>query len=92
MIHNTFQMLGISMQSETFSALGRVDTIVKTATHIYALEFKLDKTADIALSQIFDREYLRPYQLDKRTKVAVGINFSATTKSVETYVVKETAF
>lgn len=88
-IFNTFQLLGIHQESEVFNALGRVDIIVKTNTHIYVLEFKLDHTADNAIEQIFEREYLKSYQLDGRKKVAVGINFSSDKKAISEYSIKE---
>ncbi|SEM22208.1 PD-(D/E)XK nuclease superfamily protein [bacterium A37T11] len=88
-IFNTFQLLGINQESEISNAVGRLDIAVKTNTHIYALEFKLDKTADEALNQILDSSYLKPYQLDPRQKVAIGINFSSKMKSVAEYLVKE---
>lgn len=88
-IFNTFQLLGIWQESEVFNAHGRSDIIVKTSTHIFALEFKLDKSAHEAIDQIFDREYLKPFRLDTRRKVAVGINFSSAKKAVAEYEVKE---
>ncbi len=88
-IFSTFQLLGINQDSEVFNAHGRVDIVVKTKTHIYALEFKLDKSADTALKQIFEREYLRKFQLDPRKRVAVGINFSSKKKAVDDYVVED---
>ena len=37
---------------------------MKTATHIYAIELKLDKTAQKALVQIFEKKHLQPYHSD----------------------------
>ena len=70
------------------SAKGRCDTIVKTASHIYALEFKLDKSAEDALAQIEEKGYLKPFTLDERTKVAIGVSFSSEKKGIESYLVK----
>ena len=63
--------------------------IIKTNTHIYAIELKLDSTSQKAIEQILDKGYLRPYILDARKKVAVGINFSSEKRMVENYQVKE---
>ncbi len=67
----------------------RCDAIIKTATHIYAIELKLDKSAKEALEQIFEKQYLHPYQSDPRHKIAVGINFSSGKREIEEYLVKE---
>jgi hypothetical protein len=53
------------------------------------LEFKLDATAQKAIDQIFNKDYLRPYQLDHRKKVAIGINFTSTDKKIADYLVEE---
>jgi Protein of unknown function (DUF1703). len=34
---------------------GRLDCLVKTPTHIYVIEFKLNKSADEAMQQIKDK-------------------------------------
>lgn len=89
LLHNTFQLLGINPESEVFSSNGRSDFIIKTLTHIYVMEFKLDRSPAEALQQILQKGYLRPYQLDLRRKTIVGINFSSANRQVETYEIKE---
>ena len=82
LVHLTFSLLGNYLQSEVNSALGRCDAIVQTATHIYAFEFKLEQSAAVAIQQIINKNYLGPYQLDARQKVAVGINFTREKRGV----------
>ncbi len=84
--HLIFTLLGTYIESEVHTSDGRCDMIVKTETHIFALEFKLDESAEIALKQITDKEYLAPYQLDERTKVAIGISFSSELKKIQQYL------
>ena len=88
LLHLTFSLLGTYIQSEVNTSRGRCDALVKTTTHIYVLEFKLDKTPKEALNQIFDKGYLEPYKYDVQQKVAIGINFSSEHKKVESYLVK----
>ncbi len=88
-IHLSFTRLGIDVQSEAHSSNGRCDVVVKTATHIYAIELKLNASSQKALDQIFEKNYLRPYQSDKRKKRAIGINFSSEKRAVQDYLVKE---
>lgn len=76
LVHLTFSLLSSYLKSELHSALGRCDALVQTATHIYAFEFKLEQNTSLAIQQIIDKGYLAPYQLDSRSKIAVGINFS----------------
>ncbi len=90
-MHLAFKKVGVDIESEVHSSTGRCDVLVKTATHIYAIELKLDKTAQEALDQIFVKKYLQPYQSDLRQKVAIGINFSSEKREIEAYLVQDAA-
>ena len=88
LIHLTFVLLGAYVQSEVNSSNGRCDAILQTDDYIYAFEFKLDKSAEIALQQIEDRGYLLPYAASPKPKIGIGINFSKELKKVESYLSK----
>jgi len=77
-----FSMAGLYIESEVRSAVGRADAVLKTATHIYVFELKLDGSADEALKQIDSKGYLVPYTCDGRKLVKVGINFDSATRTV----------
>ena len=85
-IHNTFGLLDIFMESERNYAGIRPDLTVFTKTHIYVLEFKLDSSAAAALEQVTGKDYFRPFAADPRTKVALGINFSSERRGVAEYL------
>ncbi|MGV8095658.1 MAG: AAA family ATPase [Mangrovibacterium sp.] len=89
-MHLAFKKIGVDIESEVHSSRGRCDVLIKTSTHIYALELKLDLSAREALDQIIEKGYLQPYQSDLRPKVAIGINFSSEKRAIEQYLVKET--
>lgn len=86
LIHLTFTLLGVYVQSEIHTSRGRCDAVVQTPNYIYAFEFKLDKTAQEALNQIATQGYLTPYKHSGKTLVAVGVNFSTTLKAVESWL------
>lgn len=88
-VHLSFKRPGLDVRSEVHSATGRCDVLVFTDQYIYAVELKLNGTAQKALDQIFEKGYLRPYQLDKRKQIAIGINFSSEKRSVEEFLIKE---
>jgi len=50
-------MLGKFVQTEIHSAKGRADVIVETEDFVYIFEFKRDKSAREALSQIEEKGY-----------------------------------
>ena len=62
--------------------------MVETPTHIFILEFKLDKSAEVALLQIKEREYAAKYVGGSRPKVLVGINLSRAEKTVDNWLVE----
>jgi len=89
LIHLTFSLLGVYVRSEVHTSHGRCDALVETADHIYAFEFKLDKSAKAALQQIHDKAYLAPYADSPKEKIAVGINFSKKKKAVVAWAIEE---
>ena len=89
LIHLTFTILGVYVQSEIHTSRGRCDALVHTEKYIYAFEFKLDKTAQEAIDQIIEKGYLTPHQQSNKTCLAVGVNFSTQSKSVESWLVAE---
>ena len=82
LIHLTFSLLGVYIQSEVHTAKGRCDALVQTDKYIYAFEFKLDKSAAEALRQIEEKGYLSPWADSPKEKIAVGVNFSSKEKRV----------
>jgi len=85
-----FKMLGFSLQTERPANGGRMDMIVKTATHIYIIEFKLDRSADEALRQIKEKGYYLPFTTDGRKVILLGINFSSDTRGIAEWKTEET--
>ena len=91
LIHLTFTLLGVYVQSEVHTARGRCDALVHTDKYIYAFEFKLsdartDKTAQEAVDQIFAKGYLTPHAQSNKQRFAVGVNFSTQLKAVESWL------
>jgi Predicted AAA-ATPase/PD-(D/E)XK nuclease superfamily len=82
-IHLTFTLLGVYVQSEVQTSDGRMDALIMMKDYIYCIEFKLDKSADEAIQQIKDKGYLTPFAHENRKRIAIGLNFSTSTKKVE---------
>ena len=82
-IHLTFRLLGIYVESQVQTSDGRIDAIVQIEQYVYAFEFKLDVSAEAALQQIKTKQYLQAYQNQGKTCIGVGVNFSTQTKKVQ---------
>ena len=84
-----FEYLGQYIDAEINTSDGRIDAVVQTPTHIYVIEFKLDKNAAIALEQIYQKNYADKFQHTEKELLALGINFSSASKSVDDWLVEK---
>lgn len=70
-----FMLLGISITAESRTNNGRIDAVAANEDYVFVFEFKLDKTAEIALDQIRERDYFRRYMDSGKKIFLVGVNF-----------------
>ena len=70
-----FMLLGISITAESRTNNGRIDAVAANEDYVFVFEFKLDKTAEIALDQIRERDYYRRYMDSGKKIFLVGVNF-----------------
>ena len=56
--------------------------VLRTATHLYLFELKLNKDADVAMKQIDLKEYPKRFALSGLPIVKVGGNFDVTTHNI----------
>ncbi len=82
-VHLLFSLLGVYIFSEVHTKRGRADALIIFEDQIYCLEFKLDKSADEALTQIKERGYLNQYKNTDQPKHLIGINFNSEKKEVD---------
>ena len=77
MLYLIFTLLGYFADVEVRTPRGRVDVVLRTATTLYLIELKLDKSADAALNQIDLKNYPERFALCGLPIVKVGINFDS---------------
>lgn len=83
-----FVLLGQFIRSEVKSSHGRADVVVHAKGTIYVFEFKLNGTAEQALQQIDDKDYLIPYTLEGKKLVKIGVSFSKETRNIDRYIAR----
>jgi hypothetical protein len=86
LVHLVFNYLGMFAQSEVHSSNGRADAIVQTLTDIYIFEFKFNKTAEEAITQIKKNKYADKYRAANKTITGIGVNFSSDKKQIDGWV------
>ncbi|GHT25213.1 ATPase AAA [Bacteroidia bacterium] len=81
-------LLGEFTFAEVRGNIGRADSIIKTAEHIYIFEFKVTAggTVDEALAQIEEKGYAKPFENnpdEKREIVKVGVVFDTAARNIK---------
>jgi hypothetical protein len=87
-IYLAMKLMGFYTHAEMRTAAGRIDLLVSTPDYLYLFEFKINKSAQAAMDQINDRDYLLPFQADGRKIVKVGVNFDDTIRSISEWIVE----
>lgn len=76
-------LLGEYVQVERTTSNGRINLIIQTKEFIYIFELKVNADADVALRQIDEKGYARPFEGDSRKLFKIGVNFSTATRRIE---------
>lgn len=71
-----FYLASLQVDAEVSTSNGRADVIVHTQHATFILECKYEKSAAIAVKQIFDKKYYAPYLTDGKQIIAIGCNFT----------------
>ena len=77
LLYVIFSLLGMYVDIEVRTPYGRIDMVLRTATHLYVIELKLNKDAATAMNQINLKEYDKRFALSGLPIVKVGINFDS---------------
>ena len=59
--------------------------VLRTATRLYLIEFKIDASSEKALQQIDLKQYPERFALAGLPITKVGVNFSSKTKNIESW-------
>ena len=83
------KLINLKSDVEKATNIGRIDMVVEVKEAIYIFEFKLNKSAEEALKQIYDNKYYEEYLGSNKKIILIGINFSSKERSVADYLFKE---
>ncbi len=78
-----FRMLHNEVFAEVRNAIGACDIVAFTPKFIYIIEVKIDVSPKVALRQIEEKGYAKPYLSDGREIVKLGVSFSSKTRTIE---------
>ena len=83
-----FRLIGLSVDVEYRTSEGRIDILVRTDRYVYIMELKYDRSAEEALAQIERKEYALPWAVDSREIIAIGINYSTSHRTIDSWLVR----
>ena len=83
------ELLGEYVQAERCTSNGRIDLLLQTSNYIYIIELKIDSTADVALQQIEEKGYDKPFANDPRKIFKIGVSFSTENRRIEDWKIVE---
>jgi hypothetical protein len=88
LLHVIFSYLGMFVNSEVHSSQGRADAVVQTLTDVFIFEFKFNKTAEEAMTQIKNKKYGDKYRATNKSITGIGLNFNQTLKQIDGWLVE----
>ena len=84
-----FILLKVDIEVEVCTNDGRIDATSAAGDWRFIFEFKLNKTAEIALDQIEKKEYFQKYRDSGKRIMLVGANFSFEKRQITDWIAKE---
>lgn len=70
-----FDLTGNKVQSEYSTSHGRIDIVLELPAIIYIIEAKLNQSPEIALAQIEEKQYSRPFLKYGKPILLIGLSF-----------------
>lgn len=77
------KLLGEQVQVERHTSNGRIDVVIQTPDYVYVMELKRDQSPELALQQIEEKGYDKPFLSSGKTIFRIGVNFSSETRRIE---------
>jgi hypothetical protein len=88
MLYLVFRYMGLNADAEVSGLRGRSDAVLRTPSHIYVIEFKLDQSASKAIDYLRKKGYAEKHRHDGRPVLLLGINFSRKKRMVDDWLVE----
>ena len=89
MLYIIFSLLGYYVDVEVRTPRGRVDMVMRTATTLYVVEVKLDKSAETAMQQIDLKQYPERFALCGLPVVKVAVNFDREAHNISDWIISK---
>ncbi len=81
-IYTALQIVGINIDCEVETNIGRIDSVIKTDDFIYIIEFKANTTERKAIKQIIEKKYYEKYLSQNKKIILMGIYFDKSIRNI----------
>lgn len=81
-LYAIFALIGVTVDPEVTTSLGRADLVVSLPKHVYIIELKFNQPAHKALQQIQEKRYYEKYINSSQYITLLGIGFDKQTKTI----------
>ena len=88
-IYLLFLLLGVYIEAEAHTNIGRIDAVASYGDWVYIFEFKIDQDEEVAFEQIMARQYYQKYQHQGKKIVLIGANFSYEKRQLDGWKTKQ---
>lgn len=89
MMYVIFSILNNNVDVEVHTPNGRVDMVLRTATHLYLFEVKLNKSAESAMRQIGLKEHDKRFALCELPIVKISISFDTKKHNIAEWKIEQ---
>ena len=89
LVYMMFSAIGMTVNLEEITSGGRIDAVAENKDTVFIIEFKLNKSARDALSQIRTNHYADKFLTKGKKIKLIGINFSSKDRNIDDYLVEE---
>ena len=82
LLYGLTHAVGLNVKAEYHTANGRIDMVIETKHYIYLFEFKINKSAKLAMEQIENKAYPNKYKYDTRQLFKIAINYNTDLRQI----------
>lgn len=87
LLYGLVHAIGLNVKAEYHTSNGRIDMVIETKRYIYLFEFKIDKTAHAAMTQIDNVGYANHYRYDQRKLFKIGLNYNTKLRRIDDVII-----
>jgi hypothetical protein len=90
-IYLVLTLIGVRINVEISTNIGRIDAVIETNDNIYVFEFKMN-SVNQAINQIEEKKYYQKYLLKNKSVYLVGVSFDSKIRNIKDWKVENLFF